>query len=92
MEYRTEGARTEFVRGNNYISLCPAVSTPRYESAIDHLKDWTDVALKVGVGTGPTARKVAMGAKTALENCHEADDRVSRQASAEPLSQHRSEK
>lgn len=58
-----------FVGGDNIIGVCPALDEDAYREAIDHVNAATDVALKVGVGTGRRAQPAGMAAKHALEEC-----------------------
>ncbi|XVH31014.1 GTP cyclohydrolase IIa [Haloferacaceae archaeon DSL9] len=71
MEYmRTEHeALSFFVGGDNIISVCPSLTPAEYQAAIDHVEDDVGVALKVGVGTGPSAHVAGIAAKHALEDC-----------------------
>jgi len=64
-----------FVGGDNVIAVCPAMDPDAYDDAVTHVNESVDVALKVGVGRGPTAAAAGMDAKHALERCrHEGVD------------------
>ena len=58
-----------FVGGDNIIAVCPDLAPETYQSAIDHVEQETNVALKVGVGIGRRAHPAGMAAKHALEAC-----------------------
>lgn len=67
--YRTHGALSFFVGGDNFIAVCPDISTEAYRSAIEHVREETGIDLQVGVGRGHDAREAGMAAKHALETC-----------------------
>ncbi len=58
-----------FVGGDNVIAVCPDLDAAAYREAVEHVRDATDVDLKVGVGRGVSAAAAGMAAKHALETC-----------------------
>ena len=71
------GGVTSFVGGDNAISICPALPTTVYDALLEHVREGAGVEMRVGVGTGETARDAGMRAKHALERGRATGNRVS---------------
>jgi len=67
-----------FVGGDNVIAVCPRLGTEAFARARDHVRDASDVDLRVGIGQGPTAYAAGRRAKLALEECRNSGRRVHR--------------
>jgi len=69
--YEENDSLSFFVGGDNVISVNPDLDRGDYRRAIDHVQDRAGIDLKVGVGSGTTAREAGSVAKHALERCRE---------------------
>lgn len=67
-----------FVGGDNVVAVCPGLSEATFEAAIDHVRETVAVELRVGVGSGETARAAGSTAKEALEACRHRGTAVER--------------
>lgn len=74
--YRTNDALSFFVGGDNVIAICPDLTPAQYRDALDYVRETAELDLKVGVGSGTTARAAGMAAKHALESCRDRDKAV----------------
>jgi len=74
--HERHGGLAFFVGGDNVIAVCPTMAETDYAAVVSHVRDTTDIDLRVGVGRGRTASEAGMDAKQALETGRELDTRV----------------
>lgn len=70
------GGVTQFVGGDNVISVLPTVSRGALDDVLERVLEETGVDLQVGVGHGRTAHAAGDGAKHALERCRATGERM----------------